>query len=263
MSVVQAVFHWPGCVAPAILVALDYDGTLVDIVPRPADARPDEELLRLLGELAGEPGLHALLLSGRALGELERWLPVPDLSLAGSHGAEWRPVGRAPEPLLAPARARETVRAAAAGLREALGGIPGSEVEEKDLSVAAHCRNVRPLELLLWQDRFAEVYRRFSDRLKVQRGKRVLELCWPGVTKGDALREIRRREGWEGLPVLALGDDLTDEGVFQSLGDEDLTIHVGCSASAARLRVPNVAAARALLRTLIEARRAGRSMTHV
>ena len=57
--------------APARLLLLDYDGTLVPFVENPALARPDDQLLALLHALAGSVGTEVHVVSGRTRGALE------------------------------------------------------------------------------------------------------------------------------------------------------------------------------------------------
>ena len=67
---------------------LDYDGTLVEIAPRPESARPTKELIQILGRLAPLPGLALVVVSGRSLNNLWGLLPIRGLNYLGSHGAE-------------------------------------------------------------------------------------------------------------------------------------------------------------------------------
>ena len=53
-----------------ILVALDFDGTLSDIVPRPEDARLTDERRQLLRELNSRPRFAVAVISGRTLEDL-------------------------------------------------------------------------------------------------------------------------------------------------------------------------------------------------
>ncbi|MDQ3958430.1 MAG: trehalose-phosphatase, partial [Actinomycetota bacterium] len=65
---------------------LDFDGTLSDIVPVPADARPVAGAEGLLRDLARHFGLVAIV-SGRSAHELAEWLG-PDVEIWGAHGAQ-------------------------------------------------------------------------------------------------------------------------------------------------------------------------------
>lgn len=260
MSAEASLEGWPGLEAESLLLALDYDGTLVPIVERPEDARPDAPLLELLAALLEEEGLRLVLLSGRPVRTLEAWLPLPALTLVGIHGAEWRPGGEAEaRPLLAPPESREAARSAAGALEEALGDLSGSQVEPKAHGVAAHFRRVPEGARESWLERFAAAAASHCPPFEVHEGKCVRELRWPGVDKGRALEELRRREGWLASPVLALGDDRTDEATFASLGPGDLSLHVGPGPTRASASLPDTDAARALLGRLPVLRRRARS----
>ncbi len=81
-----------------LLLFLDYDGTLVEMAPRPELARPTPELLELLRRLAAQRDLKLMVVSGRPLRDLQELLPVPGLNFLGSHGGEAFVSGR-PYPL--------------------------------------------------------------------------------------------------------------------------------------------------------------------
>jgi trehalose 6-phosphate synthase/phosphatase len=53
--------------------------------------------------------------------------------------------------------------------------------------------------------------------------------------------------------VLAMGDDRTDEDLFAAVPPEGITVRVGPGPTKAHFRLESVTAARALLRSLVEA----------
>jgi trehalose 6-phosphate phosphatase len=63
----------------ALLLFFDYDGTLVEIAPRPELARPTPELFKLLRRLASQEDMRVLVVSGRPLRELQELLSVSGL----------------------------------------------------------------------------------------------------------------------------------------------------------------------------------------
>ncbi|RYJ02742.1 MAG: trehalose-phosphatase, partial [Acetobacteraceae bacterium] len=65
-----------GPIADAALF-LDFDGTLVEIAPRPDAVRVPDHLPALLQRLTEGLGGALAIVSGRALAELEHFLPVP------------------------------------------------------------------------------------------------------------------------------------------------------------------------------------------
>src|SRR5512144_1102436 len=65
---------------------LDYDGTLIPFVEDPKLARPDPELLELLGALAATPGNEVAIVSGRPRRDLEEWFGPLPVALVAEHG---------------------------------------------------------------------------------------------------------------------------------------------------------------------------------
>jgi trehalose 6-phosphate synthase/phosphatase len=78
-------------------------------------------------------------------------------------------------------------------------------------------------------------------------GDKVVEVRPQGIHKGLAVRDLLG----PGDRAVAFGDDRTDEDLFAALPDDALTVRVGRGPSVARWRVPDVAAARELLRALL------------
>jgi trehalose-phosphatase len=248
----QTFLEWLVRAEDGCVLALDYDGTLTPIQWRPDLAAPDVDLRKILSDLTRIEPVHLVIVSGRDVSVLERWLPLPELTLVGGHGAEWRPPFGRTRKLLAPDGARQIVLQAGIAARREFAGIPGAEIEEKAGSIAAHYRRVSPDHRGEWFSRWHALCGRFSDRLVRKSGKCVEELCWPGIDKGAALREVLRQLGFERLPVLAVGDDRTDELMFELLGPEHLTVHVGEGPTAAAFQLKTVSDVRQLLRSIEE-----------
>lgn len=72
--------------AKHLVLALDYDGTLVPFAPMPELAKPDAPLLDLLRALAQRPNTEVQLASGRERGTLEKWFGDMDITLHAEHG---------------------------------------------------------------------------------------------------------------------------------------------------------------------------------
>jgi len=88
-----------------VLLALDYDGTLVPIVKNPDLARPDAALRQLLAMLARMPGVQVCVVSGRAQSSLASWLGELPLDLVAEHGV-WSKRADAEEWIATSTRAR-------------------------------------------------------------------------------------------------------------------------------------------------------------
>jgi trehalose 6-phosphate synthase/phosphatase len=128
--------------------------------------------------------------------------------------------------------------------------IDGSFVEDKPLGVAWHYRAVgasgraAARELL---HHLSVVLARTS--VTVQEGDMVIEVRAAGADKGAAVRRARAAAPADGL-VVAIGDDRTDEDMFEALSRPHATVLVGARATRASLRIPDVQGVRACLSAL-------------
>lgn len=227
---------------------LDFDGTLVDIAPRPDAVEVTKELRGLLGLLHDRLGGRVAVLSGRPASELELLLdPVP-LAVGGHHGLETRAAGT----VLRSAERPAVLDSLVEELRGLEASHPGVLVEEKPLGVALHYRQAPDAE-----EACREAMTGAAERsgLELQPGKMVFELKPRGANKGDALKALMRRPPFTGSRPLFLGDDLTDEPGFeaaQALGGDGVIIGERAPTSA-RYRLESVAEALAWLHRAAEA----------
>jgi trehalose 6-phosphate phosphatase len=197
-----------------VLLGFDYDGTLAPIVARPERARMRPSSEMLLAELTRR--YPCAVISGRGRSDvLDRLGGLPLLRVVGNHGLEWETP--------APHVPRETIVRWRNAMARACGGIEGVEIEDKTWSVAVHWRRARPKSVARSRVLAA------AEALKSARmlhGKDVVNLVHPSAAnKGAAILEIRRQLGCD--TILYIGDDVTDEDVFE-LGAEGriLTIRV-------------------------------------
>lgn len=233
---------------------LDYDGTLVDIAPRPELARPDQALLELLARLAARRDMKVVVASGRPLENLQELLPVPNLGLVASHGGEVFVEGRGHSRLLTDTE-RESLGCWRRRLEDNLAAYPGWWLEDKPLGFALHYRQVP----LAQRPSFLAICRRWrrqveqEGRFQVLAGKMVLELMPLKVSKGAALLKILSTPGFLEVLALYLGDDQTDESAFELLRHEGLAVRVGRfrRKSAADHRLPSPRAVRRFLAQLL------------
>jgi trehalose 6-phosphate phosphatase len=82
----------------------------------------------------------------------------------------------------------------------------------------------------------------------VRPGKRVIEIGPSGQDKGTSILEFTDERPFRGRTPVFLGDDLTDEFGFRMVDRlGGISIKVGAGRTAARWRLPDVAAVRAWL----------------
>lgn len=217
---------------------LDLDGTLVDFAERPEAIDVCDRLRGLLGAVHQRLGGRVAVVSGRALSDLDGRLALPELALAGSHGAERRAAGAA-------AVLAEHTPAVAAATAEAqlFAAEHGLICEAKPTGVALHFRPRADLEAAV-EAFAADLARRHA--LRLQRGAMVRELRAPGLDKGDALRLFMAEAPFSaGTPVM-VGDDVTDEDGFaaaNALGGTSVLVGPERD-TVARFRLADVAAVR-------------------
>ncbi|GAA1350440.1 trehalose-phosphatase [Streptomyces beijiangensis] len=254
------------------VVALDFDGTLAEIVPDPEQARAHPGAVPALAALAprvasvavvtGRPAVVAVRYGGFA------GVPgLEHLTVLGQYGAErWDAVTgtvRAPAPNPGVAAARAELP----GVLDKFGAWRGTWIEEKGQALAVHTRRATDPKAAF--DALREPLAALAARhgLIVEPGRMVLELRPPGMDKGVALEEYVREVG--ARAVLYAGDDLGDLPAFAAVeklradGIPGLTVCSGSSevtelASRADLLVPGPAAVVDFLAALAEASAPGR-----
>ena len=247
-----------------LLVALDFDGTLAPIVADPSAAVAPPLAAQAIVALAGLPGTHVAVISGRPLAELRRLIDHTEgVALIGSHGAEIDLPAERDEP--GAARADELLDAdelqVLREVRDAVADLvathPGTSLEEKPAAVVLHTRRAgREVAIAATGDALQGPGA--WPGVHVLRGKEVVELAVTDVTKGRALRRLRAALGLEVGGAFYAGDDTTDESAFSELDDDagDITVKVGAGPTGARHRVDGPRDLAELLATIAERRRA-------
>ncbi|MGP3687660.1 trehalose-phosphatase [Streptomyces sp. IBSNAI002] len=202
------------------VVALDFDGTLAEIVPDPDQARAHPGAVPALSALAPEVASVAVI-TGRPAGVAVRYggfAGVPGLEhlvVLGHYGAErWDAVsGIVHAPAEHPGVA--AVRAELPGFLDSIGAWQGTWIEEKGRALAVHTRRAEDPEAAFaaLREPLAELAARHG--LMVEPGRAVLELRPPGMDKGVALTEFLAETGAEA--VLYAGDDLGDLAAYSAV----------------------------------------------
>lgn len=217
-----------------VLLALDFDGTLAEIVPDPADATLPESIFKLLEALNNQPRFTVAVVSGRSLVDLKERVKLPDVAYAGDHGLEISGPGFHHIPPEAEAF-RTTVAEIGEALEAALKGIPGVIFEHKGLSMSIHYRLTPSGQRTAALRTIRRVTKPYLDRdaVRVVKGKEVVNLLPPvDWHKGAALKwlinlldTMPRRVG--GILPIYIGDDVTDEDAFKAVRESGFAVRVG------------------------------------
>ncbi|MBN2011217.1 bifunctional alpha,alpha-trehalose-phosphate synthase (UDP-forming)/trehalose-phosphatase [candidate division KSB1 bacterium] len=231
------------------LIFLDYDGTLVSFQKSPDRATPDSQLIQLLQSLASDQSNEVVIISGRDKETLDAWFGELPLNLVAEHGAWLRETGQK----------WTTIESLKQDWKKDIFPImqlfedrtPGSLLERKTFSLAWHYRKADPG---LGEMRARELvdtlsYMTSNMDLQILEGSKVIEVKNIGINKGRAALKWIVRQEWEF--IFAVGDDWTDEDMFQVIPDHQYAVKVGLSATKANYNIRKTHDVRTLLNALI------------
>lgn len=230
---------------------LDFDGTLVDIAPRPEAIRVAVALPALLENIRYAAGGAVAVITGRTLADLDTYLHMPKLAASGVHGLERRGCD------VIDLRERVAAKSALSRIRDCASGLqaryPALQVEDKGEAIAIHFRAEpeRGAEIQQTMTRAAE---EANGALSVLNGKMVVEVKPSAATKGAAVEAFLAQPVFAGRRPCFIGDDVTDEDGFRvckALGG--ITIHVGAdlAETMADYRLPSPGAVHRWLEQLV------------
>jgi trehalose 6-phosphate phosphatase len=186
---------------------LDLDGTLLDIALAPDRVVMPARLPDALARVSAALGGALAIVSGRALGDVDRLLSPLRLPVAAEHGAVIRlPSGALDRVPMARRAPKEWTRQ----LTDATRGWPGILVEEKSYSVAIHYRLAPHRKSAVWQLAMSLV-RTAPQRFELMAAKQAFEIRPKGITKARAVEVLMQQDAFRGRQPVFVGDDVTDE----------------------------------------------------
>jgi trehalose 6-phosphate synthase/phosphatase len=229
---------------------LDYDGTLVDYERNPQKAKPDEELYEILDHLSGHENSQVILVTGRNKNTFDEWFSSRNYTLIAEHGAwikepdsDWKKTDNGKmnnewKELIIPVMNFTCDR------------TPGSIVEEKSHSIAWHYSNSDPDQGLLRAMELKEELNSLISNLNLEvvEGNKFLEIKNSAFNKGKAAMEYSRKHSFDF--ILAIGDDYTDEYLYEELPDFAFTLKVGHSKTLAKYSLESFKEARSILKKI-------------
>jgi trehalose 6-phosphate phosphatase len=216
-----------------ILLFLDFDGTLAPIASTPARARLPSRTKKLLRQLHSIPNIKVAIISGRDLDDIKKMVGIPGIICAGNHGCQISGSGIDWQHDFPTARQRK-LQKLYKELSIAMKEICGVLIENKNMSIAVHYRNVKNADMARFRKALTEISSPYISSLfiKASFGKKVLELglatTW---NKGKAvnwlIRSLKLLGSNNSCVPICIGDDVTDETGFKTLKHKGITIHVG------------------------------------
>lgn len=221
------------------LILLDYDGTLVKIMPSPHLALPDARVLEILLKLSHTDKTKVVIITGRGYKDIDELLGHLPIDIVAEHGAMKKEDGKWIPQITEIARWREP---ALKIFRHMLHTCPGTYLEEKTYALAWHYRNtdadigyIRSRELIKELETMMH-----EESCRIIDGNRVVEVIPREAGKGGAVEKILKNINAEF--ILSIGDDATDEEMFEYLRSHKkaVTVKVGTGSTFARFRLEEV-----------------------
>jgi trehalose 6-phosphate synthase/phosphatase len=227
------------------LLFLDYDGTLAGFHDDPQQAGPDEGLYTLLDRFSALENTDTYLISGRDKQTFSKWFIAKKYNMIVEHGV-WISRNGKSFSMLENVK-KDWMEKIRPVLESFVDRTPGSFIEEKNYSLAWHYRKTDPD---FGQKRSVEldtVLRSLiaNDDLSVLNGNKVMEIKSSNVNKGRAAMRILGEKEYDF--VFAIGDDWTDEFMFQELPPDAVTVKVGRQKTHAKYYIDSIKKVRDLL----------------
>lgn len=222
------------------LLLLDFDGTLVNLQDSPELAVPGKELLDLLQKLGEDPKNEIWIVSGRNRHFLEEWFGSLSIGLVAEHGGyikrdNWEPViNSVPE-------WKDRVIDLMNGYVDT---NTESFIEIKEFGVAWHYRKVDEKQGFLTSRELLALLKNhlYNAPTQIIDGNKVIEVKHYLAHKGTTCKNsIMCTSGHDF--AIAIGDDKTDEDLFEQMGAEnEFSVKVGSGATEAHYRLQSVEA---------------------
>jgi trehalose 6-phosphate synthase/phosphatase len=215
------------------MILLDYDGTLVDYKPKPEQAVPPGPLLKILRKLSENPDTEVIIISGRDDKDIESLLGELPVDIIAGHGAMmkengvWKPQVSEDvswKALIMPLLVQTSLKCSE------------SFIEDKHFSLAFHYRNAEQNSAFVCSRELVKLVGKYSQslELKILDGNKVVEIMHKSIGKGIAVKQLMEKKKFDF--ILSIGDDVTDEEIFDLLLHENnaVTVKVGDGKSLAR-----------------------------
>lgn len=228
---------------------IDYDGTLTGFKIDPQKASPDKSLFKLLDQLNEKEGNDIYLISGRDKETFGRWFLPKKYNMIAEHGV-WISENGEEFRMLENVN-KDWMEKIYPVLESFVDRTPGSFIEEKNYSLAWHYRNTDPD---FGANRAAELNTVLTslignDDISVLNGNKVMEIKSSNVNKGRAAMRVLPQKDYDF--IFAIGDDWTDEFMFQELPEEAVTVKVGMQKTKAKFYIESVSGVRGFLEKFI------------
>ncbi len=217
----KALEHFDGIASffskEAVMLCLDYDGTLTPIVAQYDQAVISHEMREVVRVIAKQRTVAVI--SGRDLRFIQKHMQLENVFYAGSHGYEIAGPDDFKYEMEEAAELLPLLDSMEKRMHRSVQDVEGADIERKRFAIAVHYRNVA-------EEDVPEIKQIVNDLLKDKAelrkkgGKKVIEVQ-PDIDwdKGKAVRLLydRLSEDTTQIRPVYVGDDLTDEDAFREI----------------------------------------------
>jgi trehalose 6-phosphate synthase/phosphatase len=223
--------------AESRLILLDYDGTLVNIQDHPSHVIPSIEALNVINRLAADKKNTIVIITGRDKKYVTQWLGDMNVYLFAEHGAFIKEPGK--EEWTALFEGNQLWKPEILSILESYKEkAKGSMIEQKESSLAWHYRNVDPeYAFTTVRELLESLKERITPdmNINVLDGKKVIEIKENGCDKGSACKKMTQLKDYQF--ILSIGDDITDEDMFNALPPHAYSFKVGYGLTHAKMNL--------------------------
>lgn len=225
------------------LIACDYDGVLSELKDdASADAsKPTPQTLALLEKIANQPDTTLAIITGRKKDDVESWFKdSPAIYLSAEHGG-WRKINGEWKQHMTPDP--KQIEAIVTAMRPFTERVPGSHIETKTFGVVWHYRTADPTTAQVAIPDLQLVLESITNGTGMgvytsNSGGNIVEVKPTNMNKGGAIESLLTMTQPDF--VMCLGDDYTDEHMFEACPDDAYTIRVRGGDTIAKLAVKGV-----------------------
>ena len=211
------------------IIFLDYDGTLVPIKQRPEQAILDSKTKKALAIISSQKDTEVVIVSGRPVNFLQQQLKGIPLYFAGEHGGKFYDYHHKKWHNLVTTNKYQWYQQALNIITTYAKRTPNSFIEKKNFAITWHYRN-SPTDFAQFQARKLVIDLEASLHnlpVSVITGKKVVEVKALEANKGYFANWFYERYVNHNEMIMAIGDDRTDEDMFETLNKRGITIKVG------------------------------------
>ncbi len=180
---------------------VDFDGTLVDLVPNPRKITVPDDLISDLNAISHSKYCAFAIVTGRPLAQLDNFLGGLSMNAVGSHGAECRPSYGSTIQLLTSHIPTEICEAV-----HHLSNQHSCYFEDKASSLSLHLPFTHAADDIMVE--ILHAIGKDQHNYLIRKVGRTYEILQSGITKGSGIVHLMKQPGFSGRRPVYIGDDV-------------------------------------------------------